>query len=65
MKGKGIDISKSSLQQMLDHWHEIEKLHFDLYVRETTRRNDKLYVKAKSVVAALRHYMVELDEGKH
>lgn len=50
------------LQQMIELWREIERLHFEDYVTNTTPRHDKLYAKAQIVVAALRHYQIELEE---
>ena len=52
----------TSLEQMIVLWREIEKKHFDDFVTDTNRRNDRLHSKAQMVVLALRHYQIELGE---
>lgn len=64
-------MEKTPLQQMIDLWEGIQRLHFDAMTSETEaghgifardfREQSRLRSKAVMVVAALRHYQIELE----
>ena len=53
------------LERMIELWSGIEALHFRDYVHphkdHELRRNDRLRARSQMVVAALRHYKIELE----